>query len=71
MDSEFPIEWVSQKDDVTPKRDGTMERTRVYTFYLGKFGPFTEKIPRENEQETELRDRVERLRAALRTSHTL
>lgn len=66
MDDELPIAWVSQKDDVTPQRTGEMLRERVYTFYLGKFGPFVERIGLPMNDDTEIRRRIDALRVQLR-----
>lgn len=41
------VEFVSITDRTTPLRGGEMRRERVYTFYIGKHGPFTERVPLE------------------------
>lgn len=71
MDTELPIMWISQGDDITPQLDGTMLRERKYVFRLGRFGPFTERVPLAPFDETEIGRRVERLRNQLRGNQTL
>lgn len=71
IDTELKIEFINQKDDVRPQRDGTMQRDRVYTFYLGKFGPFTERVPLDGFDENEIGRRVTALRARLVANQTL
>jgi len=71
MDDELPILWISTGDDITPQLDGTMLRERKYVFRLGKFGPFTERVPLANLDATEIGRRVEALRFQLRAQQRL
>lgn len=71
IDHELAILWISQLDDYTPQADNTILRERKYVFRLGKFGPFTERVPLANFDETEIGRRVEKLRAHLRVSQAL
>lgn len=66
MDDALPIAWVTQKDDTTPQITGEMLRERVYVFYLGKFGPFTERVTQPVVDDTEIRRRIDALRVQLR-----
>jgi len=66
-DPDLTLELTKVIDEVTPKRDGTFLRSKTYTFYLGRFGPFTEKVPTDPTfDETEIGRRVEKLRQHLR-----
>lgn len=72
-DLEFPYEPVATKDDARPLRDGTIARERVYVFYLGKHGPFTERVPITAApfDDGEIGRRVVALRIHLRTIQAL
>lgn len=71
-DSEFPIEWVSTTDDVQFARTGGTVKFKKYVFFLGKHGPFTERVPTEPTfDENEIGRRVTNLRLHLRANHTL
>lgn len=65
MDTTLAIDMISQKDDARPQRDGSIVRERVYTYYLGKFGPFVTRVPLENFDENAIGREVTALRARL------
>lgn len=65
MADDYPIEDFTISDQARPRRDNTLERTRVYTFFLGKHGPFTERVPLENFDEREIDRRIAALRSHL------
>lgn len=65
IDTVLEIELASVLDESIPTRAGTMARYKKYTFWLGKFGPFVERIPVENTDPNEFNNRVAALRAAL------
>jgi hypothetical protein len=72
MDTDFPIDLITTTDDVQFARGGGVVRYRKYVFYLGKHGPFTERVPVEPTfDENELGRRVLALRTHLRTLQTL
>lgn len=72
MDTDFPIEWVSTTDDVQFTRAGGTAKFRKYVFFLGKHGPFTERVPTEPTfDEQEIGRRVMALRTHLRANHAL
>jgi len=68
-DPDLTLELTKVVDESTPKRDGAFIRTKTYTFYLGKFGPFVERVPAENFDDGEFMRRVEKLRSHLRMVH--
>lgn len=61
------IEFTSIRDTFTPLRSGEMRREKVYVFYIGKHGPFTERVPLEGFDATEIDRRVMALRTHLAT----
>jgi hypothetical protein len=67
---DFDIDGMKIKDESQYERDGTTTRVRVYAFYLGKHGPFVEKVSLLNFDPSEIGRRVEALRAHLRTLPT-
>jgi len=40
------------RDEAIPQKDGTVLRVKRYTFDLGKYGPFTERIPLDDPDPT-------------------
>lgn len=58
---------INAKDDVIYKPDNTTEPVKVVTFRLGKTGPYTERMTPAEYLAGELTNRVERLRAVLRS----
>lgn len=66
MDDDFPVELLKSKDDSEYQRDGNLLKLRTYTFFMGKHGPFVEKVPLENFDEFEIGRRIDKLRAHLR-----
>jgi hypothetical protein len=67
MDTELKLDLASVKDESLPGRDGTFDRVKRYTFFLGKYGPFVERIPIDDPNPTEFSTRVTKLRAQLIT----
>jgi hypothetical protein len=58
---------INVKDDVIFKVDNTTEAIKVVTFRLGKTGPYTERMTREEYLSGELNARVARLQQQLHT----
>jgi hypothetical protein len=72
MDTELALDMMPAKDDVQFTRDGGTARFRKYIFYLGKHGPFTERVPMEPTfDENEIGRRIAALRSHLRTVQML
>lgn len=59
---------ISIRDDARPLRDGTIERSKVIGFYLGKFGPFTERFPADVDDAT-IRARMQQVRTTIENLH--
>jgi hypothetical protein len=66
MDPDLKLELFKATDESVPQRDGTFTKVRRYDFYLGKYGPFTERVTLDNFDDGELMRRVDKLRAHLR-----
>jgi hypothetical protein len=66
VDTVLEMELASVIDDTIPDRVGVFKRYKKYTFFLGRFGPFVERVPLENTDPTEFQRRVETLRTQLR-----
>jgi hypothetical protein len=71
MDNDLPILWLSTSDEPVPQLDGSVRRERKYVFRLGKFGPFTERVPLEPFDEQAIGQRVQSLRMHLRSTQQL
>jgi hypothetical protein len=63
---DFPVNTLKVQDTVLFVRGGGTVPTRVYTFWLGDHGPFTEKMPIAGFDETEIGRRIDKLRDHLR-----
>lgn len=64
---DYPLEYTDVRDEAIPQRDQTILRVKRYTFYLGKFGPFTERVPLDvTDQTGEIQRRVQALQQHLR-----
>lgn len=64
---DLTVEYVDIRDAAEPQRDGrTIDHFKRYTFFLGKFGPFTERVPLDAPA-GEIDRRIAALRATLAT----
>lgn len=63
--AELDADFIKVTDESTYDRSGTVVRNKTYVFFLGKHGPFTERIPLEHFDEFEIGRRVETLRRHL------
>jgi hypothetical protein len=68
-DIDLTLQLSDARDEVIPQRGGTYQAVKKYTFYLGKFGPFVERVPLENTDAYYLQGQIEKLRASLRELH--
>ena len=66
MPDDYTVNFRNVQDEARPERDGVV-RYRRYDFYIGKHGPFTERVPLDGFTDAEITRRVEALRAHLRT----
>jgi hypothetical protein len=57
------IDFKVVSDESLLNRDGTVTKVRRYDFYIGKHGPFTERVPLDNFADSEIQTRVARLKA--------
>lgn len=69
--TDYAVEFTDIRDDSTFDRRGDPQRWKRYTFFIGKHGPFVERVPIDQAQDaTEINARVERLKLQLRTLAT-
>jgi len=62
---DLKIEVTRMRDVQAPQRDGvTVDHYKEATFFIGKFGPFVERLPLDT-YDTELTARVAKLKATL------
>jgi hypothetical protein len=66
MEEDFPLDALKVSDTSRYTRGGDVVKLRVYTFYLGKHGPFTVELPLEGLDESEIGRRIESYRRHLR-----
>jgi len=62
---DLTVDVIKTADTSTYDRAGVITRNREYVFFIGKFGPFTERIPLEPFDGTELQRRVDALKLHL------
>lgn len=67
---DLPVDYTDIRDVAEPQRDGSVVRMKRATFYLGKHGPFVERLPNDDQFDTELARRVETLRRKLQSLPT-
>jgi hypothetical protein len=66
MAEDLSVQSMKVSDTSAYQRDGTSVRQRVYTFFLGKHGPFTERVPIDPTFDpNEIQTRITALRAHL------
>ncbi len=68
-DPDLTFQLTDARDESTPERDGTFTRVKRYTFYLGKYGPFVERIPLDNADPYEFNRRRDTIAQHLRDIH--
>jgi len=61
----LPVNYASIRDEFNFSQDGTPEPFKTATFYLGKHGPFTERLAATADWHLELARRIAALKAAL------
>lgn len=68
---DLTVEYADIRDESIPTRTNTFARFKKYTFYIGDYGPFVERVPLDQAGDnTEINRRVEVLRAQLRSLPT-
>lgn len=66
MDEQLDVRAMKAQDQSDYQLDGSTAKMRVYRFYLGTHGPFTEKFPIDAPQPSSINTRIEQLRSELR-----
>lgn len=67
MFDDLPVTYTRLTEDSVFQPDRSIAKMKLAEFYLGKYGPFTERVPDDPNFSAELASRIERLRASLRT----
>lgn len=67
---DLTVEFQSISDEARPTRSGTIERNKKYTFYLGRFGPFTERVPLDGFDANAITQRIAALKVHLTQLHS-
>jgi hypothetical protein len=65
MSDPLAVDFKVISDESLLNRDGTVSKVRRYDFYIGKHGPFTERVPLDNFTDSEIQTRVTRLKTHL------
>lgn len=66
---DFAVRYLEIKDDAEFLDTGKVRRYKKYTFKLGEYGPFVERVPLEGFDENEIGRRIGTLRNHLRQAH--
>ena len=64
---DLPISYTGIRDESNLTREGTVVHEKIVSFFIGKFGPFHERFPRDGFDMQTVAARVEALRLTLRT----
>lgn len=67
MDDEYAVEFTKISDESDYLRDGTTKPVKVYRFWIGRYGPFTERVPAAPFDPLEIDRRVTQLKMHLQT----
>ena len=62
---DLTVEFIKTRDTSDYDRGGNIVPMREYVFYIGKAGPFTERVPLANFDQYEITRRVELLKSHL------
>lgn len=57
------VTYKNVSDESLLNRDGTVTKYKRYDFFIGKHGPFTERVPLDTFTDSEIQTRVARLKA--------
>ena len=62
---DLSVDALTVKDESSYQRDGSIKRERVYRFYLGKHGPFVERVAIDGFDPQAIQRCIDQLRAQL------
>lgn len=65
MAEALTVSFKNVADESIVNRDQTVTKVRRYDFFIGKYGPFTERVPLEGFTESEIDQRIARLKSHL------
>ena len=66
---DLPVNYRNISDEALVERDGTVTKYKRYDFFLGKHGPFTERVPLEPFDNQEITRRIGALRLHIEAIH--
>lgn len=67
--TDLPYDQTDLRDYVRPERDGSQTKQKRLTFYLGKFGPFTEYFGADEFNSTTMLTRINQVRQTILELH--
>jgi len=62
---ELTVNIKNFSDESLVQQDGSVQKFKRYDFYLGKFGPFVERVPLEGFNDTIIQTRINALKQHL------
>lgn len=66
---DLTVEIVRMRDENPYQRDGTILHQKAVDFFIGKFGPFTERFDRDTFSDAVVQERIGALKRTLETLH--
>lgn len=66
---DLTVEYTAIRDYTMPQRDGSFLKQKQVTFFIGKFGPFTEYFDFADFTEFRMRERVDALKQQVEALH--
>jgi len=67
---DLPVRFIDIRDEPHYELNGSVTVQKRATFYLGPFGPFTERMPNDDQFDMELARRVDLLKRKLQNLPT-
>jgi hypothetical protein len=65
---DLTVTYRNISDESRVERDGTVSNWKRFDFFIGKHGPFTERIARDTYTDAELQSRITRLKAMVQNA---
>lgn len=62
---DLPVSYDDIRDEIVLETGGNTSKVKTVRFRLGKFGPFTERVPNDENWQLELNRRIDTLRRNL------
>jgi hypothetical protein len=65
---DLTVSYRNISDESRVERDGSVSNWKRFDFYIGKHGPFTERLARDTFTDAELVGRIARLKAMIQNA---